>query len=250
MSISVSKNFKLIIEYDGSAYHGWQKQKGDVTIQEEIEKALHTMTGEPIIVNGSGRTDAGVHALAQVANFRCLTSLSPAIFQKGLNSLLPDDIVIRSCEQVDIGFHARFNVRSKTYRYRILNREVPCAVKRQYAWFIRKTLDMDAMKQAAAHMAGTHDFKAFEGSGSPRAHTTRTITRIELIRETDGYLFIDVEADGFLRCMVRNMVGTLVDVGLSRIHPDDIPAIIESKDRSNAGPTAPPHGLFLQQVRY
>ncbi|MDD2388862.1 MAG: tRNA pseudouridine(38-40) synthase TruA [Desulfobacterales bacterium] len=244
------KNFKLVIEYDGSAYHGWQRQKHHPTVQEKIEKALHTMTGEIIILNGSGRTDAGVHALGQVANFKCPTALTPPVFLKGLNSLLPDDIVITSCEQTDIKFHARFDAKSKTYRYCILNREIPSAVNRQYAWFVRRHLNVDEMKKGAAHMIGTHDFKSFEKTGSPRPHTIRTVMKVDLIIKDDAHIFIDVEANGFLRCMVRNMVGTLVCVGSAKLTAEDIIRIIRSKNRKLAGPTAPAHGLFLKQVYY
>jgi len=243
-------NFKLIIEYDGSAYHGWQRQKTDRTLQGEIENALSTMTGQKITLLGSGRTDAGVHALGQVANFHCDTRLTAETFQKGLNGLLDDDIVIRDCQQADEDFHARYDVKSKTYHYRILNRQIPTAIHRQYLWFIRRKLDIDAMRSAIPHLLGKHDFKAFEGTGSPRAHTIRCISEAELVRHEDGYLTFEIEADGFLRFMVRNIVGTLADVGVGKIAPDDLPQILLSRDRSRAGATAPPQGLFLMNVRY
>jgi tRNA pseudouridine38-40 synthase len=244
------KNFKLTIEYDGSRYSGWQKQKNDPTIQEEIEKVLKTMTGEKVILNGSGRTDAGVHALGQAANFLCETGLLPDELQKGLNSLLPGDIVIKSCESVAETFHARYDARHKTYRYRILNRPVPCAIGRQYAWHIRKELDLDAMRRAVPHIIGTHDFKAFEGSGSPRSHTTRSVMKAHVSVEHDDYIFFEIQADGFLRFMVRNIVGTLADVGHAKTTPDGFNAILLSKNRDLAGATAPPHGLFLMSVEY
>ena len=244
------KNFKLIIEYDGSSYHGWQKQKNDRTIQGEIEKALTTMTGKKIVLTGSGRTDAGVHAYGQAANFICDTELSCKVFQKGLNSLLPKDIVIKECCQADEKFHARYDAKSKTYNYRILNRPIPAAICRQYAWFIPKRLDLDAMRCAIRHIIGRHDFKAFEGAGSPRSNTTRCIIKAELAKKDRGYLVFEIEADGFLRFMVRNIVGTLVDVGLCKITPDDFKQILLSRDREQAGATAPPHGLFLMNVKY
>jgi len=250
MQEKMIKNFKLVVEYDGSAYHGWQRQKNDTTIQAIIEASLKKITGEKIILNGSGRTDAGVHALAQTANFRCSTGLNSSIFHKALNSLLPDDIVIKECEEVTVDFHARFCAKSKTYRYRILNREIPSAIHRRHAWFIRRRLDVDAMRPAAAHLEGTHDFKSFEAAGSPRAHTVRTVMRLDMTSDADGFLLIDIEADGFLRCMVRNIVGTLVHVGLSKLQPTDMIRLIESRDRNQAGPTAPAHGLFLKQVHY
>lgn len=245
----MQRNFKLTIEYDGTNYHGWQIQKNDPTIQEEIETALLTMTGEKTTLTGSGRTDAGVHALGQVASFISETELEPDNFLNGLNSLTPDDIIIRECCLVDDDFHARFSAKSKTYHYRILNRKTPSAVGRKYEWFIHQKLDMEAMEQAVHHIRGTHDFKAFEGTGSPRAHTVRSIMEAD-IKCRDERIVFKIKANGFLRYMVRNLTGTLVAVGLSRIHPDEVTAILDSQDRSLAGPTAPPHGLFLVHVEY
>ena len=244
------KNFKLTIEYDGTGYHGWQRQKNGRTIQGEIEKTLMAMTGKKVSLTGSGRTDAGVHALGQVANFLCETTILPGEFQKGLNSLLPDDIVIKACEPVHESFHARYDASSKTYCYTILNRSIPAAISRQYAWFIRKELDLDAMRAAISHIIGTHDFSAFEGSGSPRSHSTRSIMTARFLEKGHEYINFEIRADGFLRFMVRNVVGTLVDVGLHKITPDEFKEILMSKDRNLAGATAPPHGLFLVEVEY
>ncbi len=243
-------NFKLTLEYDGTAYCGWQRQKSAPTIQAEIESKLATMTGENITLIGSGRTDAGVHALGQVANFRCDTRLTPEAFQNGLNRLLPGDIVVRECCRVDTGFHARFAASSKTYRYHILNRNLPSAIHRHYAWFIRKPLNLDAMQRAIPYLVGTHDFKAFEGAGSPRSHTIRTIINARLTPKEDGRLLFEITADGFLRFMVRNIVGTLVDVGREVLSPGALKNVLASRDRKNAGATAPPHGLFLVKVEY
>jgi tRNA pseudouridine38-40 synthase len=244
------KNFKLIIEYDGTYYHGWQRQKADRTIQQEIENALTTMTGSRVTLNGSGRTDAGVHALGQVANFLCETDISEAVFQKGLNSILPDDIVIKDCRLVDEAFHARYDVKSKIYHYQMINRNIPMAIGRQYVWFIRRKLDTAVMRSAVSHIIGGHDFKSFEGTGSPRSHTTRNIMAADLIEKNGGQLTFEFEADGFLRYMVRNIVGTLLDVGLGKITPAEFNDILDSKNRSNASATAPAHGLFLVEVRY
>ena len=246
----MSKNFKLIIEYDGTAYHGWQRQKSCRTIQGEIEKALEKLTGIKIVLTGSGRTDSGVHACGQVASFKCRTNLNHEIFQKGLNSLTPEDIVITSCRIVSDDFHARYDVKSKTYHYRILNRSMPAAIGRMYAWHIRKKLDIQVMEKALKHIIGTHDFKAFEGSGSPRNHTIRTITRALILKKKVGYLVIEIEGNGFLRFMVRNIVGTLVDTGLGKISTDDFKKILLSRNRNLAGITAPAHGLFLVRVVY
>jgi len=244
------KNFKITIEYDGACYHGWQRQKKDRTIQEEIEKAVLTITGQKVSLTGSGRTDAGVHAYAQVANFTCETRLGPEDLFGGLNSLTADDIVIRACEEVAESFHARYDAKSKTYVYKILNRPDPAAIGRQYTWHIRKKLNLDAMRKSSAHLIGSHDFKAFEGTGSPRAHTTRSVFKASLAEGQDGCLEFEIEADGFLRFMVRNIVGTMVDVGLGKISPADFKGILESKDREQAGATAPAHGLFLKKVNY
>ncbi|MGB2689657.1 MAG: tRNA pseudouridine(38-40) synthase TruA [Desulfobacterales bacterium] len=243
-------NFKITIEYDGNAYHGWQRQAADRTIQGEIENALMTMTVDIVTVTGSGRTDAGVHALNQVANFRCATSLTPEVFLKGLNSLLPKDIVITSCKVVPEKFHARYDVKSKVYHYRILNRLLPSAISRQYAWHIRKKLALSAMQEALRCIIGSHDFKAFEGSGSPRTSTVRCIINADLEKTDDDYLVLKIEGDGFLKFMIRNIVGTLVDVGLDKITSDDFKRILDSKDRNLAGITAPAHGLFLMEVKY
>jgi len=242
--------FKLVIEYDGTAYHGWQRQATDRSIQGEIENVLAVMTRREISLAASGRTDAGVHALGQVAHFACKTTLTPVEFLRGLNSLLPSDIVIRSCEAVAAEFHARYDARRKTYQYRILNRPVPSAVDHRFVWHLRRELDLESMQAAAAHVAGQHDFKAFEGAGSPRSSTVRTIFRVELTRKDNDYLIFEIEGDGFLRYMVRNIVGTLVEVGRAKLTPAEFGNILESKDRELAGATAPPQGLFLLRVEY
>jgi len=244
------KNFKITIEYDGTSYHGWQRQKNAHTVQEEIEKALLTMTGKKTVLTASGRTDAGVHALGQVANFHCDTDVSPQAFQNGVNSLTKDDIVIISCDIVDENFHSRFDTKSKTYHYRLLNRNLPVAINRQYAWFIKKKLDLEEMRLALNHIIGTHDFKAFEGTGSLRSHTIRRVFKAEILEQGKGLVVIEIEADGFLRFMVRNIVGTVADVGLEKITSNDFKKILLSKDRSMAGATAPPQGLFLMEVKY
>ena len=246
----MTKSFKLIIEYDGSLYHGWQRQKDDRSIQGEIEKALQKMTTNRVTVIGSGRTDAGVHAEGQVASFKCDTRLEPEALLNGLNSLLAEDTVIKVCEQVSSSFHARFDAKSKIYHYKILNRPTPAAIGRKYSWLIRKSLNQDAMRAAISHIIGRHDFKAFEGTGSPRQHTTRQVYSADLIEQQSGLLVFHIEADGFLRYMVRNIVGTLVDVGMQKLTSDDFKSILDSKDRSQASATAPAHGLTLVKVIY
>ncbi len=245
------QNFKLVIEYDGTAYHGWQRQNNICTIQETIEDALKTMTGQSVTLIGSGRTDAGVHATGQVANFCLETRLTSDVFARGLNSLLPPDIVIKDCTAVGEGFHARYDARSKVYDYRILNRPIPAALFRQYSWHIKLSLDLDAMRTAMLWLKGQHDFSAFEATGSSRSHAVRTVIGVNLFgRDEDGHVVFSIEADGFLRHMVRNIVGTLVDVGLGKISPKGFEDVMISKDRRLAGITAPAHGLFLREVKY
>jgi len=244
-------NFKLIVEYEGTAYHGWQRQKDVPTVQETIEAALETMTGRSVKVIGSGRTDAGVHALNQVASFSVDTRLTADVFQKGLNSLLPPDIVIRACQGVDDSFHARYDAWSKVYDYRILNRPLPAAPYRQYAWHVRKCLDLESMRAAMDCLKGEHDFSAFEASGSTRSHPVRNVMDVNLTaRDQEGHVVFTIEGDGFLRYMVRNIVGSLVDVGLGKISSKGFQGILVSRDRKQAGITAPAHGLFLRQVKY
>jgi tRNA pseudouridine38-40 synthase len=244
------KNFKLIIEYDGTHYLGWQRQVIGPTVQGEIERALSSMTGTAVTLIGAGRTDAGVHALRQVANFSCHTRLNPEPILKGLNSLLPPDIAIHECHLVPHAFHARFDAHSKVYQYRILNRATRSAIERNYAWFIHVPLDLDAMRRAAGYLVGRRDFKAFESTGSPRAHTVRTVLAADWLDNGGGRWTFQVEADGFLRCMVRNIVGTLVAVGRGKLAAPDLSHILDSRDRKRAGPTAPGRGLFLAEVKY
>jgi tRNA pseudouridine38-40 synthase len=242
--------FKLTIEYDGSAYHGWQRQKSEPTLQAAIEEALARILRRPVVLVGSGRTDAGVHALGQTAHFRVDTALGPEIFPKALNSLLPADIVVRGCQIAAEGFHARYDARAKHYRYRILNRPLPAAIGRQYVWHLRRPLDREAMNRAAAALCGTHDFKAFEGAGSPRATTVRTIQRALWTPGDGDELRFDIQGSGFLRFMVRNIVGTLVEIGTGKRPPETLAALLAGQDRRRAGATAPAGGLCLVAVFY
>ncbi|MGD8366536.1 MAG: tRNA pseudouridine(38-40) synthase TruA [Desulfobacterales bacterium] len=245
-----NKNFRISIEYDGTDFHGWQRQRSDRTVQAEIEAALSVMTRQKIAVHGSGRTDAGVHALGQVASFRCETRLTAADFFSGLNGLLPDDIAVLDCREADDGFHARYSAKSKRYRYCILNRPLPAPLDRRFCWHVRSPLDVDAMAQASAGLVGTHDFSSFEASGSPRSHSRRTVTAAGWEIPAPDRLHFTIEADGFLRCMVRNIVGTLVEIGSGKRRAAQIETLLASADRSLAGPTAPARGLFLIEVRY
>jgi tRNA pseudouridine38-40 synthase len=247
---ALSRNFKLIIEYDGTRYFGWQRQVEKPTIQAEIERVLSRITQQPVILKGSGRTDAGVHALGQTANFHCETRLNSKTIQHALNSLLPADIVIRDCSEVPDGFHARYDVLFKTYQYQILNHPIPSAMERDFSWHIQKPLNVQAMREAICSLKGTHDFKAFEGVGSPRTHTVRTIDRTEIIENGKGIWRILIKGDGFLRFMVRNIVGTLVRIGMGKMPSEEMKCILQSRDRARAGETAPARGLFLVEVLY
>lgn len=246
----MKKNFKLTLEYDGAGYQGWQRQKNGPTVQGALENALARMTGQSLSLIGSGRTDSGVHALGQVANFICETRLGPREFQNGLNSLLQPDIAVVDCAAVPLDFHARFDAKGKLYAYHLLNRPIRVPVGRQYHWHIKPALDIQAMRSALAYIRGRHDFKAFEGAGSPRSHTVRTVVHAELIPCGDRMYRFEIEADGFLRYMVRNIVGTLVELGKGKISPREFNAILGSRNRDRAGPTAPAQGLFLVRVFY
>ena len=246
----MKRNFKLVLEYEGSHYHGWQRQQGVLTIQEVLESQLEIIFGELIRTRASGRTDAGVHARGQVISFYADTSLQPGELQRALNSLLPSDIVVLYAEEVDHSFHARFSVASKIYEYRILNRPAPSALERQFVWHIRKPLDRSSMAECLEIIAGHHDFSAFMASGSSVTSTDRSMYRATLESPDEDHLIFVFEANGFLRHMVRNLVGTLVEVGRGKLTYGDFLGILAGKDRRLAGMTAPARGLYLVSVRH
>lgn len=249
-AMAEARNFRLVVEYDGAGLHGWQVQPGRRTVQGELQRALAVMTRQDVVVHGSGRTDAGVHALAQTASFRVETRLSGEIFRNGLNGLLPNDIVVHDCREAVPDFHARFSAIGKTYRYTVFNRPLPRAIGRQTAWHVRASLNLEAMNRAAAILTGRHDFKSFEGTGSPRTTTVRHVTSAVWRRTDEHLLEFTITADGFLRYMVRNIVGTLVEVGLGRRNPEDVCRLLAAGDRTLAAATAPAHGLCLMEVLY
>jgi tRNA pseudouridine38-40 synthase len=257
----VSPTFRLVLEYDGAQFAGWQAQAGGArTVQGALEAALQQLTGAPVAVVGASRTDAGVHAEGQVASMSLGTRLDPAALVRALNALLPEDVAVRDVALAPEGFHARRDARSKLYRYAIWNgtERSPLRGRRFYA--VRRPLDLGAMRTAAAALVGTHDWSAFQVRGSewraegaaqgrPRS-AVRQVMRLSVLGFGGGEVFAEVEGEGFLRQMVRTLVGTLIEVGRGRRDPSSMPALLECRDRAAAGPTAPAHGLTLVRVDY
>jgi tRNA pseudouridine38-40 synthase len=247
------RTLKLTLAYDGTAYAGWQVQSRENTIQAVVESALAKVTGEPIRVTASGRTDAGVHALGQVVGFRTASRLSSEVFVRALNAELPRDIAVLEAADVPEGFHATLHAKRKRYRYMIHNGPVRDVFRRRTAWHCPREFDVEAMHRAAQALCGAHDFSSFETQGSPRKTPVRTIYDISVRRNVDGdehLVAIDVEADGFLYNMVRTIVGTLVKVGRHARTESWVAEVLAARDRRAAGPTAPPQGLFLIRVEY
>ncbi len=244
------RNIKLIIEYDGTAFHGWQIQPGLETIQGVIKERIAQITQGEVNLIGAGRTDAGVHALGQVANFQTESTIDLAALQRGLNSLLAPDIVITAIEEVAEDFHARFSARSKTYEYHILNCAYPSVFLKAYAWFIPHKLDLDSMERCGRLLIGSHDFSSFRASGDESRHSVREVIHFEIERREGDLIIIVIEANAFLREMVRSIVGTLVDVGRGKTSAEEFKQIFEAKDRRKAGMTAPAQGLFMKEVKY
>ena len=244
------RNIKLTIEYDGKDFNGWQKQPNKLNIQGEIEKAIKQITGEEVDLTASGRTDAGVHALGQVANFKTNSELPIEKFPIAINANLKKSIVIKSAEEVEERFHSRLTCKRKTYRYVINNSKYGTAIYRNLETHIPMKLDIQKMQQAVKYFEGEHDFKAFKASGTSSKSSVRTIYKAEVIDAGNERIYIELTGNGFLYNMVRIIAGTLVDVGLGKIDPEDIKKIIASQKRENAGKTLPPQGLYLVKVEY
>ena len=243
-------NYKLVLQYDGTKLNGWQKQGNtDNTIQGKLEAILEKMYGGYVEIHGSGRTDAGVHALGQVANFHASEQFSAEEIQDTLNEYLSKDIRVLHVETVDERFHARLTAKGKTYEYRIDNGKIANVFQRKYAMREENPLDLAAMKAAAVYLLGTHDFKTFCANKKMKKSTVRTITAVE-IKENDGIVSIRYTGNGFLYNMVRILTGTLIEVGRGKRAPEDIKEIINAQDRGAAGFTAPAQGLFLVEVDY
>ncbi len=242
------RNFKLGIEYDGTDFHGWQRQPGLRTVQGLIEEAFAGIVGKEVQLNGAGRTDAGVHALAQVGNTVIDTSLEPVQLGKALASKLPVDIHVYSIEEVDMKFHARFSATNRRYSYYL--RTEPTAIWRRFAYVVTPPLDLDEMRNAAASMVGDQDFTSFTPTRTADEHPTQCDVRHVDVTQHDEIVAVTVEADHFLHHMVRVIVGTLLEVGRGRYGAEHIEEILCKKDRNLAGPTVPPNGLFLTDVGY
>lgn len=245
----IPRVLKCVVAYDGTAYQGWQRQAAGPTIQAALEEAFVPLLGEAPVVTGAGRTDAGVHALGQVASVRVTCPHDTAAIGRALNARLPPDIRVRRVDDAAPEFHARFSAVGKTYRYRIVTGEIASPFERWFVWHLPGPLRLAAMQQAAAVLAGRHDWASFQAAGTDVDDTTRTITAVD-VREADDGVVIEVRGEGFLRHMVRIMVGTLVDVGAGRRAPDTMTDVLAARDRRAAGDTAPACGLTLVSVDY
>ncbi|MGE0610602.1 MAG: tRNA pseudouridine(38-40) synthase TruA [Pirellulales bacterium] len=247
------RTLKLTLAYDGTNFAGWQVQRNARTVQETLETALKQLTEEDVRVTGSGRTDSGVHAAGQVASFETASTLSTATFRKALNATLPEDLVVLAAEEVPAGFNALRSARRKRYRYTLHDGQKANVFRRRFCWAVRQRLDDQAMSRAAAALVGTHDFSGYETLGSPRATTVRTIFELDVTRQPppdDDFIYIEIEADGFLYNMARAIAGTLYDVGRGA-SPEILPhQILATLDRRSAGQTAPAQGLCLLWVEY
>lgn len=240
---------RLIVEYDGTNYAGWQRQKNGLSVQQALEEAFERASGERVSITGAGRTDAGVHALAQVAHFDTQCTIPPEKISYAINMYLSRDIRVKRSEQVAVDFHARFNACGKTYRYTIYNAPHPSAIYRNLSCHISGSLDLDAMRSAAAYLIGTHDFASFCAAGSEVKDTVRTIHALTITEELP-FIHIEVTGSGFLYHMVRIIAGMLIDIGLSRIPPERMQEVLDKKDRNAASATAPAQGLTMLKVYY
>jgi len=243
------RNVKVVVEYDGTDYFGFQFQPGVPTVQGELERVLAKIVKEQVTVYGSGRTDAGVHAAGQVINFRTECGIPIDRVCVAMNTLLPRDIAALDACEVDEDFHARYSAKSRLYRYDILNADLRSAIEGRYCWHIAKPLNVDAMSEAAGCLIGVHDFSSFECAGSDNKTSVREMMSIGL-RKSGEHIFMELRANAFLRSMARNIVGTLVEVGLGKTPGCEVIKILESRTRCAAGKTAPPQGLCLVEVEY
>lgn len=246
------KKYKLIIAYDGTQYSGWQMQPNALSIQEVLEEKLKVLTKTRTSLTGAGRTDAGVHAIGQVAHFKVEAPFSPSLLRLSLNGLLPKDIRIMDVEEVPLDFHARYSATNKIYYYHLNLGPVQDPFEKQYSWNITNSLNMELLKKGISYLIGTHNFSAFANEanqGAAKKNPIRTLKRISVVPERIG-MRLEFEGESFLYKMVRNMTGTLIDVAKGKLSPEEIKKILESKDRKNAGRAAPAKGLFLVRIDY
>lgn len=242
--------YKITIEYDGTGISGWQRQINSSSVQQFIEEAIEKFSQEKVTVHGAGRTDSGVHALAQVAHFDLKKSYPDFIVQRAINHYLkPNRIIITDCEIVNETFHARFSAKKRHYRYIILNRPSPSSIDLDRSWHIREKLDIEKMQQAASILVGEHDFTSFRTMRCQALSPIKTIDEIKIHQEEEK-IIVNISAKSFLHHMVRNIIGTIVPVGLGKISVEDISKIIQAKDRKEAGVTAPAQGLYFKKVEY
>jgi tRNA pseudouridine38-40 synthase len=244
-------NFRFIVEYDGTDFAGWQTQAGGQrTVQGSLAEALERLVGAPVVVIGSGRTDSGVHAIGQVANAQLETRLDAEGLHRGLNAVLPADVAVRRVAAVADDFDARRHAIGKRYRYRIWNHPVRSPLRARTSWWVRGQLDVDAMRKGGECVIGEHDFASFQAAGSGVRTTVRALAAVTITGSTGDAIAVEFDGSGFLRYMVRNLVGTLVEVGRGRLAPEDVARILAARDRAQAAATAPPQGLTLVAVRY
>jgi len=244
------RNIKIVIEYDGTRYKGWQRLgDSDNTLQQRIETVLSKMAGENIEITASGRTDAGVHATNQVANFRTECTMSEHKIRSYCYEYLPEDIVVKSVEEVDPNFHARYHAKVKKYVYNICNNKVHNVFTRKYAYHIPQPLNIEKMRKASEFLIGEHDFQSFTTLKTKKKSTVRTIHTINIV-DNDGNIEVSIQGNGFMKNMVRLIVGTLVEVGLGERKVEEIGVILDKKERQYSGHIAPAKGLFLEEVNY
>lgn len=243
------RNIKLTLEYDGSCYCGWQRQKNGVSVEETLENVIKDFFKENIKVLGASRTDSGVHAIGQVASFTTESKIPVYKIPGAINIRLPKNIVIVKAEEVEMDFHPIYSAKRKRYIYKILNRTIEPALMRNYYWHVGYKLDIENMIKATSYIIGEHDFSSFKSKGGSTTNSIRTVYSLDITKDGE-YLIISIEGNGFLYNMVRIIVGTLIDVGRGRIHYSHVEDIINSKDRQKAGITAKPYGLYLQKVYY
>ena len=245
----MQKNYKLLICYDGSRYSGWERKKDRDTIQGKLENVLARLCGEPVVVNGAGRTDAGVHAKGMVANAHMDVTMDPLEIRDYMNRYLPDDIAVKEVREASERFHARYKAVGKLYCYTCFDGPVKPVFQRKYVTVLDYQPDVEKMRQAATYLEGKHDFKSFCGNPRMKKSTVRIVDKIEIVRK-GGFIYFNFHGTGFLQNMVRILTGTLLEVGKGKIKPEQIPEILEACDRQKAGPTAPPGGLCLMKVDY